>query len=67
MKPLENLLQRLEGVQQKGNAYVARCPCAGHGKGHGDQNPSLSVAEGDHGRVLLKCHAGCRVEEARTT
>ncbi len=35
------------------------CPVPGHGQGRGDQNPSLSITARD-GRVLLKCHAGCR-------
>jgi 5S rRNA maturation endonuclease (ribonuclease M5) len=30
---------------------------------HDDHRPSLSVAEGDDGRVLLKCHAGCVPED----
>jgi hypothetical protein len=32
---------------------MARCPA------HDDRTPSLSIAQGDDGRVLLKCHAGC--------
>jgi hypothetical protein len=26
---------------------------------HDDRAPSLSISEGDDGRTLLKCHAGC--------
>lgn len=63
MRPLDNLLQRLQEVRQKGGGYVARCPNPGHGKGRGDLNPSLSVAEGDDGRVLVKCWAACSIEE----
>ena len=29
---------------------------------HDDSNPSLSVSEGDDGRVLLKCFTGCSAE-----
>ena len=36
--------------------WQARCPA------HDDHEPSLSIAEGDDGRVLLKCHAGCTPE-----
>jgi hypothetical protein len=32
---------------------MARCPA------HDDRTPSLSIAQGDDGRVLLHCHAGC--------
>lgn len=34
---------------------MARCPA------HRDRNPSLSIAEGRDGRVLLTCFAGCAV------
>jgi putative DNA primase/helicase len=37
-------------------AYLCRCPCLSHKRG--DRNPSLSVADGDHGRLLLHCFAG---------
>ncbi len=29
---------------------------------HDDRNPSLSVSQGEGGRVLIKCHAGCETE-----
>jgi len=38
-----------------------RCPA------HGDSTPSLSISEGDDGRVLLYCHAGCKTEEVLKT
>lgn len=33
-----------------------RCPA------HDDRKPSLGLSEGDDGRVLIKCHAGCSTE-----
>ncbi len=51
------LLVRLDRVKRSGSGWVARCPA------HEDRHASLSIAEGDDGRVLLKCHAGCTVEE----
>jgi 5S rRNA maturation endonuclease (ribonuclease M5) len=45
------------GANKSSNGWMAKCPA------HKDQNPSLSIAEGQDGRVLLKCHAGCRVED----
>lgn len=30
---------------------------------HADRHPSLSISEGDDGRVLVKCHAGCEPKE----
>jgi hypothetical protein len=51
--PLELLLSRLPDAKRNGKGWTARCPA------HDDRNPSLSIAEGDDGRVLLHCHAGC--------
>lgn len=47
------LLSRLDGVRPCCGGYVALCPA------HDDRNPSLSIAQGDDGRILLHCHAGC--------
>ena len=30
---------------------------------HEDRQSNLSIAEGDDGRVLIHCHAGCTVDE----
>ncbi|MDP9373883.1 MAG: hypothetical protein M3Q65_15795, partial [Chloroflexota bacterium] len=54
LRPLDLVLDRLEGVAKNGAGYKARCPV------HGDTHPSLSVREGDDGRVLVHCHAGCQ-------
>lgn len=47
------LLQRLECVRKTGAGWIARCPA------HDDKRPSLSIAEGDDGTVLVKCFSGC--------
>jgi len=44
------------GAKQSGDGWVASCPA------HDDSNPSLSVSEGDDGRVLLHCFTGCSAE-----
>lgn len=36
--------------------YSARCPS------HDDHDPSLSVGAGDDGRILVRCHTGCKTE-----
>lgn len=46
----------LTGARNNGERWMARCPA------HEDRSPSLSIAEGADGRVLLHCHAGCSVE-----
>lgn len=37
--------------------WIGRCPS------HDDRSPSLSIAEGSDGRVLLHCHAGCPFDD----
>jgi AAA domain len=51
------LITRLDSVRRTSNGWQARCPA------HEDRNPSLAIGEGDDGRILLHCHAGCDVEE----
>lgn len=38
---------------------MVRCPC------HHDRIPSLSLSEGDNGKLLWFCHAGCGQQEVR--
>lgn len=45
--------------RRNGNGWLLCCPCPNHGKGRGDRSPSLSVADGDDDRLLLRCFAGC--------
>jgi len=53
---LSALADRNCDPKQNGNGWSARCPA------HEDRRPSLSVSEGDDGRTLVWCHAGCSVE-----
>lgn len=58
---LDDFLDKLDNVKPAGNGFVAICP------GHDDNETSLGVTEGDDGRILLQCYAGCetsRVVEA---
>jgi hypothetical protein len=36
---------------------MVRCPC------HADRTPSLSLSEGDNGKLIWFCHAGCGQQE----
>jgi len=56
MRRIDLVLSRLEGVRGRPPGRIAICPS------HEDHSPSLSVAEGSDGRVLLFCHAGCSLE-----
>ena len=52
------LLELLEGVKETGpGRYIARCPA------HDDRSPSLAIRDGDDGRVLIHCFAGCETED----
>ncbi|MBI4491930.1 MAG: AAA family ATPase [Chloroflexi bacterium] len=55
--PVTRLQVRLDGVRQTPTGWEARCPT------HDDRHASLSLAEGDDGRALLCCHAGCSAEQ----
>jgi len=48
---------RIASAKQMTGGWKAKCPS------HDDQNPSLSISEGEGGRVLLHCFAGCAVDE----
>ena len=46
-------IARTMGGRKTGGGYVMRCPV------HSDREPSLSVTQGDGGRLLVHCFAGC--------
>lgn len=56
LHPIDNVLSRLDGVQETTSGWIALCPS------HGDTCPSLSVGIGRDDRVLLYCHSGCGIE-----
>src|SRR4051812_40936995 len=57
---ITKVLAHLNQVKQPGQGWPAQCP------GHNDRHNSLSIAEGQDGRVLLKCFAGCEVTQILT-
>lgn len=46
-------ITRSLGGRGSGRSGIARCPA------HEDRSPSLSIAQGRTGQLLLTCHAGC--------
>lgn len=54
---VEQFLRHLQNVKPSGNGWSARCSV------HEDHQSSLSISEGRDGRVLVKCFAGCAVEQ----
>lgn len=53
------IARRLGGAVRHGRGWLARCPVPSHGQGRGDRRPSLSIADGEGGRLLVRCFAGC--------
>ena len=54
---IETVISRLDGIRETApGRYLARCPA------HDDRSPSLAIKDGDDGRVLIHCFAGCETE-----
>lgn len=51
------IIGRIEGLRKSGHGWRGRCPA------HEDRAPSLSVRLTDDGKLLLRCFAGCRIED----
>jgi len=52
------LLNYLDKVRKNGtDKWISCCPA------HDDKSPSLAIKEGDNGRILLHCFAGCSTDE----
>lgn len=57
MRPVDKVLERVEGIKESNGSWTALCPA------HEDREPSLSITEGKDGRALLNCFAGCEASE----
>lgn len=53
---IEDFVSRLSAVKGSRGQYSAKCPA------HDDKHASLSVKQGNDGKILLHCHAGCTTE-----
>jgi hypothetical protein len=53
----EVVARRLKGLKQADHGWRALCPA------HEDTRASLSLGQGNDGRVLLYCHAGCSTDD----
>jgi hypothetical protein len=54
---IEAFVALLDGVKQTSRGYVAPCPA------HHDKSPSLHIAEGEGGKIILHDFAGCTSAE----
>jgi len=52
---LDQITAMLEGIQNNGAGFTARCPA------HEDRVNSLSIGESE-GKILVHCHAGCSAD-----
>ena len=52
----EELAASLPTARRTSSGWEARCPA------HDDKTASLSVSQGEDGRTLIHCHAGCTAE-----
>ena len=50
---VQDFLDKLDYVKTSGDGWAAACPCR-----NDDSNPSLSINQGNDGRVLVTCHRG---------
>ncbi len=54
---IDSFLPKLQCVKPTKDGHSARCPA------HEDGRASLSISTGKDGRVLVKCHAGCKTPD----
>ena len=54
---IQEFLALLKDVKQNGSGFMAKCPV------HDDWEGSLAISEGDDGRILLNCFAGCETRD----
>jgi hypothetical protein len=52
---IDDVLRAFEdyGIVERGAGWRCHCPC------HDDSTPSLDIDEGEAGRILIRCRAGC--------
>ena len=62
MRPADLVLERAGNARKIGDGWLVSCPCADHGKGNGDRNPSVTLDETEDGTALIDCKAGCDTE-----
>lgn len=58
MSKLDNFVSRLKKLKRTGkDSWIACCPS------HPDKSPSLAIREVETDKILVKCFAGCSIEE----
>ncbi len=52
---LDVVAEKFAGYKKNCTGYLARCPA------HDDTRPSLTISEGETGKILIHCHTGCPI------
>jgi AAA domain len=60
MNEAERIARALKG-RKSGTGWVCSCPSLSHGGQ--DKNPSLSLSDGNGGKLLVRCHKGCAFDD----
>jgi hypothetical protein len=60
MRPVEKVLEAVDRYEKRHNGFWCICPA------HDDHNPSLHVQQGNDGRALIICRAGCDQQSVMT-
>lgn len=53
----EDIAKRLGAARKAGDDWSCRCPA------HDDNKASLSIKDGNNGKILVHCHAGCHQDD----
>ena len=59
MNSAREIIAALPRGQWYGSYGTASCPVRGHGRGRGDQNPSLKIYDRDNGDIGVHCFRAC--------
>jgi hypothetical protein len=61
----EALVHSKAKIEVKGKGIMTSCPCEGHGKGMGDEHPSLRLYLTSTGYLGAICRAGCSYKDIK--
>ena len=56
MPKIDWVLSKFPNAKKSGQGWIVNCPA------HEDKSPSLQITEGQDGKVLFYCFAGCKLD-----
>ena len=57
MQKIDQILSKFPNTKKSGSGWIVNCPA------HDDKSPSLQITEGQDGKVLFHCFAGCKLDD----